>query len=115
MLSIGTGHAVVAADTIDATSRARVLGALQDSGHELVMLDATALAAFAGNVLEVRAADGARVLALSQVARDGLGLQRLARLQEHVDRFAVASIPTIETLGGGSVRCMLAEVFLPRN
>ena len=73
------------------------------------------MATFAGNVLELRADDGARVLAMSQSAEAAFGPARLDALRRHVDRVVAAQIPTIETLGGGSVRCMLAEVFLPRR
>jgi hypothetical protein len=71
------------------------------------------MARFAGNVLELQASDGSRVLALSQSACDALSSEGIDRIGRSVDRFVVAPIPTIERLGGGSVRCMLAEVFLP--
>ena len=69
---------------------------------------------FAGNVLELRARDGTRVLALSQAAAAAFGPAQVERLRRHVARVVPVPIPTIERLGGGSVRCMLAEVFLPR-
>jgi hypothetical protein len=72
------------------------------------------VARFAGNVLELGAADGSSVLALSQQARDAFQANDLEVLERSVDRIVSAPIETIETLGGGSVRCMLAEVFLPR-
>jgi hypothetical protein len=53
------------------------------------------------------------VLALSATAREAFGADAFARLVAAVDQVVVAAIPTIETLGGGSVRCMLAEVRLP--
>jgi hypothetical protein len=77
-------------------------------------IDAGAMAAFAGNVLELRSAADERVLAMSQSAATAFGAAGLARLRRSVDRVVAAPVPTIETLGGGSVRCMLAEVFLPR-
>jgi hypothetical protein len=69
---------------------------------------------FAGNVLELRAAEGARVLAGSQRALASLSPESRAALASCVDRIVAVPVPTIEDLGGGSVRCMLAEVFLPR-
>jgi hypothetical protein len=113
MLAIGTGSVVVAAEAIDESERARVLRALAAGGRQVELIDRAQMAGFAGNVLELRAADGRRVLALSQSAHDALGGDCVGRLARHVDRFVVAPIPTIERLGGGSVRCMLAEVFLP--
>ena len=71
------------------------------------------MAGFAGNVLELRTADAGSVLAMSATAHASFGPAALERLAATVDRIVAAPIPTIETLGGGSVRCMLAEVFLP--
>jgi len=113
MLAIGSGFAVVAAGAIDPAQRADVLRELQQAGREVVEIDARQMASFAGNVLELRAADGARVLAMSATAAQAFG-SGLDSLRRHVDRVVTAKIPTIETLGGGSVRCMLAEVFLPQ-
>jgi hypothetical protein len=114
VLAIGTRFVVVARDMICAGDRERLLETLAHGGREVVPVDAAAVTRFAGNVLELRAADGSTVLAMSQQARDALPAPDLARLQQRVDRVVSAPIPTIETLGGGSVRCMLAEVFLPR-
>jgi hypothetical protein len=72
------------------------------------------MAHYAGNALELRARDGARVLALSQRAIESFAPEARERLEASVDRVVAVPIPTIEGLGGGSVRCMLAEVFLPR-
>ncbi|HET9693721.1 MAG TPA: arginine deiminase-related protein [Steroidobacteraceae bacterium] len=114
MLAIGTGFAVVAADAIEPEARERVLARLRSSGREVFVIDLATMHSFAGNVLELRADDGARVLALSQAAAAAYGPARLQALGRHVDRIVTAAVPTIEALGGGSVRCMLAEVFLPR-
>lgn len=113
MLAIGTGLAVLATDAVAADARERVLAGLRNSGREVFAIDAGAMGRFAGNVLELRATDGARVLAMSQSAAAAFGPARLEALRRHVDRVVTAPIPTIEALGGGSVRCMLAEVFLP--
>ena len=115
MLAVGQRTCVVAADAIDAADRERVLASLDAAGRVLERIDARQMAGFAGNVLELRASDGRRVLALSASARDALGTAAFSRLASAVDQVVVAAIPTIETLGGGSVRCMLAEVRLPRR
>jgi hypothetical protein len=114
MLAVGSRFAVVAAECIEAARRGDVLQRLRDSGRDVLEIDAAAMAAFAGNVLELRSGAGERVLALSQSAASAFGAAGLARLRHGVDRVVAAPVPTIETLGGGSVRCMLAEVFLPR-
>jgi hypothetical protein len=72
---------------------------------------------FAGNMLELATWDEAlgdsRVLVMSESARRGLKRASFARLSACTDTVLAIPVPTIETLGGGSVRCMLAEVFLP--
>jgi hypothetical protein len=113
MLAVGSGACVVAADAIDVHDRDRVTASLAAGGRALERIDVRQMAGFAGNVLELRAADGRRVLALSGRARDAFGQEAFTRLAAAVDAVVVAPIPTIETLGGGSVRCMLAEVRLP--
>ncbi|MGI9246496.1 MAG: arginine deiminase-related protein, partial [Steroidobacteraceae bacterium] len=82
-------------------------------GRTVIAIDAGQMSPFAGNVLELRATDGARVLALSQAAAAAFGTAGLERLRRCVDRIVAVPIPTLEALGGGSVRCTLAEVFLP--
>jgi hypothetical protein len=115
VLSIGTDFAVVATESIAARDRERVLGELAASGREVIAIDRAAVAGFAGNVLELASWDEAlgdtRVLALSATARAALGEARYARLAARVDATLVIPVPCIETLGGGSVRCMIAEIF----
>lgn len=114
MLAIGTQQVVIAAHAIDAAERGRVVTRLRDAGRTLEPIDVTRMAGFAGNALELRADDGAAVLAMSETAAQAFGPAGLDRLRAGVDRIVVTPVPTIEALGGGSVRCMLAEVFLPR-
>jgi len=115
MLSIGTDYVVVATESIAARDRERVLGELAASGREIVAIDRDAVAGFAGNVLELGSWDEAlgdtRVLALSTAARAALGESRFGQLAARVDATLVIPVPCIETLGGGSVRCMIAEIF----
>jgi hypothetical protein len=123
MLSIGSRWAVVCSEAIDMAGRQRVLQRLAASGRDIIEIPVSAMAAFACNILELRArtasGDQQSVLALSEQARSALqdagagahgGAGAWERLVAHVDRVVVAAIPTIERVGGGSVRCMLAEV-----
>ncbi len=112
MLSIGCKVAVVAAQAIDSADRERVLAALADS-REVIPIDQVAVAGFAGNMLELLNASGRCVYALSARAQRILPEAALDRLAAGTDQLLPLSIPTIEQLGGGSVRCMLAEVFSP--
>ena len=75
-------------------------------------IDYDQLESFAGNMLAMRAADGASVMAMSKQAYDSLSPLQRARI-EAADRLAIADISDIEASAGGSVRCMLAEVHLP--
>ena len=113
MLSIGCRVAVVAADAIIPADRARVLAALARASRDIIAIDQAAVAAFGANMLELQGAGGRRVYALSARAQDALPQAALARLAAGTEQLLPLSIPTIERLGGGSVRCMLAEVFSP--
>jgi hypothetical protein len=115
LLSIGRRSAIVCAEAVPEEQRLPLLERLQSSGREVVAIDREQMAAFAGNALELAAADGTAVLALSDRAFRSLDARSLATLQRCAERIAAVPVPTIEDLGGGSVRCTLAEVFLPRR
>jgi hypothetical protein len=115
MMSVGTSFAAVCSASIREDERAAVIGALRSTGRTVIDLGFEQMSAFAGNLLELRSASGERVVALSQRALAALSPAQRSTLQGHADRIVAADIATIETLGGGSVRCMLAEVFLPRK
>ena len=113
LLWIGAEIAGVGSAWIAPADRERVLGRLADSGRSVVELPAPALERFAGNMLELARppqTGGGRVLVLSQAAAEALQPQLLSRLATATGQLLVARVPTIERLGGGSVRCMLAEV-----
>lgn len=115
LMSVGTRFAAVCAACIREDAREAVLERLRVTGRALLELSYAQMHAFAGNLLEVRSDTGASVAALSQQALDSLSAQQRAFLMERVDQLIAVPIPTIETLGGGSVRCMLAEVHLPKK
>jgi hypothetical protein len=115
LLSIGRRSAIVCAEAVPEGQRLPLLERLRSSGREVVAIDREQMAAFAGNALELAAADGTAVLALSDRAFRSLDARSLATLQRCAERIVAVPVPTIEDLGGGSVRCTLAEVFLPRR
>jgi hypothetical protein len=96
----------------DAGERRAVVERLESSGRVVVDLRAPELASFAGNLLELRGRTGP-VIALSAAALGSLAAAT-RRTLERYGQLVAADIATIERLGGGSVRCMLAEVALPR-
>ncbi|MDF7810844.1 arginine deiminase-related protein [Hymenobacter sp. YC55] len=113
MLSIGSGFAVVCLESIVNTAeRAAVVASFSLTGHEIVDISLAQVAHFAGNMLALQSATGATLLAMSQRAFDALTPTQHATLSKYCELLPLP-IPTIETIGGGSVRCMLAEVFLP--
>ena len=113
LMCVGSRFAVVCAEVIAEQERAAVLHALRQSGHEVIELTAAQMHAFAGNMLELKTAGGELCVAMSQSAYDALTNDQRARLKYLAGSLIVAPIPTIEKEGGGSVRCMLAEIFLP--
>jgi len=114
LMCIGTSFAAICSACIREDERAAVVGALRTTGHEIVDLSFEQLSEFAGNMLELRSARGEPLIAMSQRALDSLSAQQRATLGR-CGTLIAAAIPTIETLGGGSVRCMLAEVHLPKK
>lgn len=116
MLAIGSGWVLVCAEAIAPSDRARVLALLEGEGREVIAIRHSTMRAFGANVLELvadRESGGAgSMLVISQTAAtalraDGDGWPRLAG---NVDRVLEVAVPTIEQIGGGGVRCMLAEV-----
>jgi hypothetical protein len=115
VMCVGTGWAVVCLEAIpDPGERAAILAELAAAGREAIEISSAQLGEFAGNMLELATADGGRVIALSDRARRALGAAGEARLARHA-ALVSCPIPTIESVGGGSLRCMIAEVFLPRG
>ncbi len=113
LMSVGAGFAAICAEAIPTEGqREAVLASLRVTGHEVVELGFAQLLAFAGNMLALAAADGTQVLAMSARAERSLEAVQRAVLARHA-RIVAAPIETIEDCAGGSVRCMLAEVFLP--
>lgn len=115
MLSVGEHFAAVCTEAIVAPDRRRVLDKLESTGHEVIELTRGQMACFAGNLLELRGSGYERTAALSAAAFGSLQpaqKQVFARLGVSL---AVAPLPTIERLGGGSARCMVAEIHLPRR
>jgi hypothetical protein len=115
LMNVGESLAVICADTITRPDqREAVLQRLAETGHEIVMLTHEQLEAFAGNMLELRAASGERLIAMSTRARESLTQDQLDAIEKH-GTIVDADIHTIEDSAGGSVRCMLAEIHLPQS
>jgi len=115
LMAIGERFAVVCGAAIpDANRRATIVGELESGGHEVIDIDVAEMNGFAGNLLALAAQSGEALVAMSEAAWQALARSKRRRLEHH-GSIVTAAIPTIERLGGGSVRCMIAEVFLPRG
>lgn len=112
MMSVGTQLAVVCLESVALTDERQALQArLEDSGKHLVALSWEQLESFAGNMLEVQGARGEPILVMSRTAWGSLDAGQ-RRLIEAYSTPLPVNIDTIERIGGGSARCMLAEVYL---
>lgn len=113
LMCIGEGFAVVCLESIrQVTQRALVTESLAAAGHTVIDISLAQMAGFAGNMLQVNNRSGQKVLVMSQSAYDSLRPGQRQQLARYAQLLPIA-IPTIEAVGGGSARCMMAEVFLP--
>lgn len=111
MMCVGTTFAVICADCIDdKKERKAVLASLREDGKELVLLTEAQLNHFAGNMLQVQGRDKS-YLVMSEAARSVLTPGQVQTIEKHTEILSV-NLDTIEACGGGSARCMMAEVFL---
>jgi hypothetical protein len=114
LLAIGPTWAVLGEDCILPEDRPRVHQRLLDLGKEVLVISSHQVSQFCGNILPLQSEQGENLIAMSQSAFDGFGDEGRAFLARH-GRLIAAPIPTIEKVGGGSVRCCLCEVFPPRD
>jgi hypothetical protein len=114
MMALGENYAVICIDCIDDKKEAKnVLKHLKEDGKEVITITEAQVKSFAGNMMQVTNYKGERILVMSDQAYKSLTASQIAKLEKY-NEIIHPSISTIETLGGGSVRCMMAEVFLPR-
>ncbi len=115
ILCLGEAFAVICLDCIDhPQERKTVVDQLNADGKEIIDITQEQMHQFAGNMLQVRGLGENRFIVMSQSALDSLTMDQKHQLEKHGELIA-ASLPTIETGGGGSARCMMAEVFLPKS
>ena len=115
MMALGTDFCVICLDSItNENERIEVEQSLQDTGKEIIKISYDQMEQFAGNMLQVGRENGSHYLVMSKTAHDALTEDQLRKISAHTS-IIVGNIPTIEKYGGGSVRCMMAEMFLPLN
>jgi hypothetical protein len=113
LMSLGSRFAILCVEAVAPEHRELVIGDLESAGRTLIEVDYDQMRQFACNLIELKGRGGSPVIALSAVARRSFRADQLRQLESFGD-LVVADIPTIETVGGGSVRCMIADIHLPR-
>ena len=113
MMALAETFAVICLDTIDdKKERKMVKDHLKQDGKEVILITEEQMHSFAGNMLQVLGANDERVLVMSSAAYNSLTQSQIDAIEKHCT-ILHSSLETIETCGGGSARCMMAEVFLP--
>ena len=114
MMCVADEYAVICLDTIDDKSEKKnVVAHLKESGKEIISITEEQMHQFAGNMLQVGGMGNSKYLVMSQTAYNSLTKEQIETIEKFNPIISV-DINTIETLGGGSARCMMAEVFLPK-
>lgn len=114
LMAVGEKFAILCSDSIDnLEEKNKVISELKSDGKTIIDITEEQVEHFAGNALQVKNAKGERYLILSKTARDTLSPDQI-KIIEKTSKILSADIDTIQRYGGGSVRCMIAEIFLPK-
>jgi len=115
MMALAETFCVICLDTIDdKKERKNVLNHLKKDSKEIIEITEQQMHHFAGNMLQVLGADDRRILVMSSAAFNSLTDTQISAIEKHCS-ILHSSLETIETCGGGSARCMMAEIFLPKG
>ena len=114
MMCLGEDFSVICLNSIDDKSeRKNVVKQLKEDGKEVIDITELQLSSFAGNMLQVAGIKGKKFIIMSSAAHQSLTNKQISSLEKHGEIIS-SSLDTIEACGGGSARCMMAEVFLPK-
>ncbi len=112
MMCVGTEFVVVCLDAVkDIDERENLIGLIEESDKEIVEISLEQMSKFAGNMLEVKSKEGEKLLVMSKRAYNSLNQEQVDTLQKYC-RIISPNLTTIENNGGGSARCMMAEIYL---
>ena len=115
MMCLGEKFSVICLNSIDDKSeRKNVVKHLKAGGKEVIDITEEQLGNFAGNMLQVANNKGKKFVIMSLAALESLSKNQIKSIEKHGEIIS-SSLDTIETCGGGSARCMMAEVFLPKS
>ncbi|PWH86876.1 citrulline utilization hydrolase CtlX [Brumimicrobium oceani] len=111
MMALGESFAVICLDTIDnENEKQEVIQNLKEDNKAIIEITEQQMHSFAGNMLQVKGYNGQKHLVMSQQAFESLNKDQINEIKKHCSILS-SDLKTIETLGGGSARCMMAEVF----
>lgn len=115
LMALGEEFVIICLDTIsDLDERNNVIEILESTEKEIIEITLDQMMSFAGNMLQVKNTDGKTFLVMSEQAFKSLDQEQIDQIEQYT---SILSIPlyTIEKYGGGSARCMMAEIFLPKR
>ena len=114
MMALAENFAIICLDAIDdAKEKKLVVSMLKQSKKEIIAITESQMHQFAGNMLQVKGTDDKKFMVMSLAAHNSLTKEQITKIEKHCEILS-SDLTTIETCGGGSARCMMAEVFLPR-
>ncbi|MGN6616423.1 MAG: citrulline utilization hydrolase CtlX [Ilyomonas sp.] len=115
IMHLGDDYAVICSESIkDNVEKHAITKLLEDTGHEVISITLQQVHAYAGNMLQVKNNQGQKYTIISNQAFNSLTAEQKFLLEKHTTLLPI-DITMIETVGGGSVRCMLAEIFLQKK
>ena len=115
MMCVADKFVVICLDCIDnELERSKVTETIKNSGKEIIEISEEQMQQFAGNMLQVQNQEGKKFLVMSQTAYQSLNQDQISNIEKYCE-IIYSDLNTIEVNGGGSARCMLAEVFLPKK
>lgn len=115
MMALGETFVVICLETVrDEHEKEMLIRTFSKTNKEIIEISLDQMRCFAGNMLQVRSDKGETHLVMSEQAFRSLSAQDISKILRHTN-ILYSSIPTIETYGGGSARCMMAEIFLPEK
>lgn len=115
IMCLGEKFSVICLDSIDdKKERKEVIKHLKEDKKEIIAITEDQVNNFAGNLLQVLGSNNTRYIVMSNSAFESLTKQQINQLEKH-GKILYSSLDTIEACGGGSARCMMAEVFLPKD
>jgi len=114
IMCLGEKFSVICLDSIDdKKERKNVIKHLKEDHKEIISISEQQVNSFAGNMLQVLGSNDERYIVMSNSAYESLTNQQIKQIEKH-GKILYSSLDTVEACGGGSARCMMAEVFLPK-